>query len=257
VPDPIVPVTPDLNNLRRCTKCGELKPATTEYFPFRTDVQQFRATCHACNSLKRREYYEEHKEETLAQSNRWKRENKERRKETHRQWYESNREVILERGRVAYRATPDYQRERKQRYKEANRDVLIEKRRLNHAKNQERDNQLNRDWYAKNKDMHRETWRQWRRNNREQARACVNRYRARKASAPGSYSADDVKRQYVAQRGRCWWCGKKVGTTYHIDHVIPLRRGGTNYPDNIVIACPPCNSAKRDKLPQEWAGRLF
>jgi 5-methylcytosine-specific restriction endonuclease McrA len=257
VPDPIVPVAHDPNNLKRCTKCGELKPATTEYFPFRTDVHRLRATCRACSSLKRHGYYEIHKEETLAQSSQWKRENKERRKKTSRQWYDSNRATILERGRAAYHAAPDYQRERKQRYKEANREILIEKRRLNHVKNQERDNQLNREWYARNKDVHREAGRQWRKNNREQSRACINRYRARKVSAPGSYSADDVKLQYAAQRGKCWWCGKKVGTTYHVDHVIPLRRGGTNYPENIVIACPPCNSSKRDKLPQEWAGRLF
>lgn len=39
------------------------------------------------------------------------------------------------------------------------------------------------------------------------------------------------------------------------DHVIPLSRGGTNDPDNLVCACVPCNSSKADRLLSEWKGR--
>jgi 5-methylcytosine-specific restriction endonuclease McrA len=36
--------------------------------------------------------------------------------------------------------------------------------------------------------------------------------------------------------------------------VIPLDRGGSNGPENIVIACPECNHSKHNKLPHEWNG---
>ncbi len=75
-----------------------------------------------------------------------------------------------------------------------------------------------------------------------------------RVAAPGRYTVADVARQYEAQRGLCFWCGEAVGAKYHVDHVIPLSRGGTHYPDNIVIACPPCNLSKNDKLPGEWRG---
>jgi 5-methylcytosine-specific restriction endonuclease McrA len=41
--------------------------------------------------------------------------------------------------------------------------------------------------------------------------------------------------------------------------VVPLSRGGSNGPENIVIACPTCNLAKKDKMPHEWpeGGRLL
>lgn len=39
------------------------------------------------------------------------------------------------------------------------------------------------------------------------------------------------------------------------DHVIPLSRGGSNDPENLVAACMPCNSSKADKLLSEWGGR--
>lgn len=39
------------------------------------------------------------------------------------------------------------------------------------------------------------------------------------------------------------------------DHVVPLSRGGTNDPDNLVACCLPCNSSKADRLLSEWKGR--
>ena len=39
----------------------------------------------------------------------------------------------------------------------------------------------------------------------------------------------------------------------HVDHVIPRAQGGTDELDNLVTACPPCNLAKYDRTPVEWA----
>jgi hypothetical protein len=52
----------------------------------------------------------------------------------------------------------------------------------------------------------------------------------------------------------CAWCREAPSTT--IDHVHPLSRGGSNHPLNLVGACEPCNSSKRDFLPSELGWRL-
>jgi 5-methylcytosine-specific restriction endonuclease McrA len=54
----------------------------------------------------------------------------------------------------------------------------------------------------------------------------------------------------------CVWCRVAPSTT--IDHVHPLSRGGSNHPLNLVGACEPCNSTKREYLPSElgWVLRL-
>lgn len=83
------------------------------------------------------------------------------------------------------------------------------------------------------------------------------RRRARKAGAEGEYTMADVRRAYKAQRGKCWWCGEECGESYHVDHLVPLSRGGSNSSDNLVISCPACNCSKNDKLPYEWCGRLL
>jgi len=78
--------------------------------------------------------------------------------------------------------------------------------------------------------------------------------RARKKRAGGKYTEQDIKAQYKRQHGKCYWCDCEVGDKYHVDHVIPLARGGSNDPSNLVIACPACNMNKKTKLPWEWKG---
>ncbi len=51
----------------------------------------------------------------------------------------------------------------------------------------------------------------------------------------------------------CRYCGARTKRPA-CDHVIPVTRGGRNELSNLVTACRPCNSSKRDKLPQEWLG---
>lgn len=75
--------------------------------------------------------------------------------------------------------------------------------------------------------------------------------------AVGTFTAGDIELQLKSQRAKCWWCGISVKTGFHVDHLIPLARGGSNSPENIVISCPKCNTSRRDRLPHEWSDRLL
>lgn len=49
--------------------------------------------------------------------------------------------------------------------------------------------------------------------------------------------------------GVCASCGKKLTTkTMTMDHIIPLSRGGTNEPENLVALCEECNKEKGSLL---------
>lgn len=88
---------------------------------------------------------------------------------------------------------------------------------------------------------------------RKRFRVKVAIKRAHDHGAKGTYSPDDIARQYSKQGGRCYWCGNQLNNAYHIDHVIPISRGGTNWPANLVCACQFCNLSKGNKLPYtEW-----
>lgn len=80
---------------------------------------------------------------------------------------------------------------------------------------------------------------------------------AKRRAAEGYYTKSDVELLMRSQKGLCWWCSKPFGSNYEIDHRIAIARGGTNWPNNLCIACFDCNRSKHDKLPHEWIGRLL
>lgn len=44
----------------------------------------------------------------------------------------------------------------------------------------------------------------------------------------------------------CRYCGAKApDVVLHVDHIVPVSKGGTSKPDNLVTACEACNNGKR------------
>lgn len=86
---------------------------------------------------------------------------------------------------------------------------------------------------------------------------CDAKRRALELSSEGEYTVEDVKTALRSQKYKCWWCGIALKGVWHIDHRVPLSKGGTNWSNNICITCPHCNLSKNNKLPHEWNGRLL
>lgn len=62
-------------------------------------------------------------------------------------------------------------------------------------------------------------------------------------------SISEKIRQLVAQRAlfRCEYClihNDDMFLSFEIDHIIPLKHGGSNHIDNLAYACPHCNQHK-------------
>lgn len=123
-----------------------------------------------------------------------------------------------------------------------------------HLANPEIAAQSTRKWRATHKEQQAEYMRAYKNANPDLIRMISRRCRARQFGAEGEHTITDVKRQYEAQEGKCYYCGVVVGDTYHVDHIVPLSRGGTDNPDNLVISCPRCNQRKNNRTPDEWLG---
>lgn len=61
-------------------------------------------------------------------------------------------------------------------------------------------------------------------------------------------------RAYVEQRDKCCVYCRCPDGPYHIDHIVPSSRGGSNDISNLALACASCNISKRDRTPEEWGG---
>lgn len=61
---------------------------------------------------------------------------------------------------------------------------------------------------------------------------------------------------YCGRSGEIWWpltyTGKvgshMVTTGLEFDHIHPESKGGSSGPENLTLACRPCNRAKKDKV---------
>jgi 5-methylcytosine-specific restriction endonuclease McrA len=103
--------------------------------------------------------------------------------------------------------------------------------------------------YAANKGRYAANDKAWRIAHPEAAQALAAKRRARKRNAEGSYTAADTKRLRAEQGDRCAHCKAALRGKGHVDHVQPLSKGGSNWPDNLQLLCGPCNLSKHAKDP--------
>jgi 5-methylcytosine-specific restriction endonuclease McrA len=71
-------------------------------------------------------------------------------------------------------------------------------------------------------------------------------YRRRQAVKAG----EKISREQVFKRdkGICGICGKKISGPWHVDHVIPIARGGRHVNENVQASHPLCNQKKGSKI---------
>lgn len=173
----------------------------------------------------------------------------------HRQCRSCERETSIN----YYRANRDERLQKMKAWKDARRPELREQRRKRYHADPETERASHRKWLKKNRERTRVYARSHNRKPEVRARrAEVQRARFhRSRGAPGVFTTADIARLRKSQHDRCYYCGKKQKLT--VDHIVPLSRGGSNSPDNIVLACRSCNSSKNDRLPHEWpdGGRLL
>jgi 5-methylcytosine-specific restriction endonuclease McrA len=101
----------------------------------------------------------------------------------------------------------------------------------------------------------------WRSENREKWLLGARHGKAsRRAVYRDGLSPEEYRDWINKARKVCYWCNAKCKDEYHVDHYVPLSKGGQHVRDNLVIACKPCNLRKKDKDPLSFAalvGRLF
>lgn len=86
--------------------------------------------------------------------------------------------------------------------------------------------------------------------------ALRNRRRARIKEAGGDHSAADIAYLFELQKGKCVLCLKPlIKTKFHVDHHVPLVKGGTNDRSNLRLLHSKCNLSKGARDPAEHALR--
>ncbi len=80
--------------------------------------------------------------------------------------------------------------------------------------------------------------------NQSQRRAYSNNARALRIRAEGLLSDNLLDRLYKLQKGKCPCCRKPLGKDFHMDHIVPVSKGGPNSDENIQLLRSRCNLVK-------------
>lgn len=55
------------------------------------------------------------------------------------------------------------------------------------------------------------------------------------------------------QKYKCVYCGKDLKTNEkHLDHIVPIAKGGAEIQENMQYLCRECNIKKKDSISEEW-----
>jgi 5-methylcytosine-specific restriction endonuclease McrA len=182
--------------------------------------------CLECANAASLSYYYRNQKERQSKSREWRRKNPTKASDNSRQWYQKNI------------------------------DANREKAKAYHILNKSRRNAYSRFWYDANKERSNATASEWWKNNPDKSAALWSKRRARLLNADGVYTDDDIRKIRLAQKDRCAYCKNRLGGRGSRDHIIPLSKGGSNWPQNIQLLCKPCNSKKHNRDPIEYAASL-
>jgi 5-methylcytosine-specific restriction endonuclease McrA len=188
----------------------------------------------------------------VARAKAWAAANPERARKNKSRWQEKNRDKRLARARAAYAANPAKVLDRHKRNRTANPNYR-EMAKAWRVANPESQRKREKRWRKANPDKVKAKAKRWRDANPDAVIADVQNRRARSRAAEGAFTPADIRRIRAQQKDICALCPTKLKGRGHRDHIVPLKRGGTNWPSNIQLLCQPCNFAKGAKDPIEFA----
>lgn len=177
--------------------------------------------------------------------------------EMHRVWYRNRHPRPPKQCRICNSVIPESSLKRNicsPRCKKLSEQIRAKERQI---KDKGKLRQQGRQWWENNKEKHRETNRRSARKRRSKpgvAKREVARYRAKKKKVEVFlFSSKDENRMLTRQGNCCAYCREKLNSgNTHLDHVMPLSKGGTHGPSNLVFACGQCNASKSDNFLSIW-----
>lgn len=145
---------------------------------------------------------------------------------------------------------PEKKKSKDKAYYHRHKTVLIEKAKAYYLKHRAqriaRVNELRSIDMQKRPHVYRERVRKNRATHPERWKAYANNRRAREV---GHVAAAWIKELHKLQRGRCPVCTEPLPKAHHLDHIMPLYRGGRHEKGNVQLLCGPCNARKHAKDP--------
>ena len=154
---------------------------------------------------------------------------------------EVHKEKLAAQQKAYYEANKESIAAREKAYRDANKEKIAAQQKAYWEANKEKLAAQHKAYYEANKEKVAARLKAYREANKEKIAQRDAQRRFRKTYI--------INHLLVAQRGKCASCYAKVIEKHHLDHIVPLAKGGTHDRSNFQLLCPTCNFKKSAKDP--------
>ena len=175
----------------------------------------------------RREYHKEYRKERLDDF-----------KEYDKKYYEANRDKIIEVAKLWNRENKERAQIYRKQYGEKHKERIRIRAMIYNQKNREKNRIRHRAWCLANPNRVDES--------------NVKRKTRLVRQSNGSITSQEIAKM-LKDTVKCPYCMTRVESSdKHVDHMIPLSKGGLHATYNLAVVCSKCNHRKKDKTYPEW-----
>jgi HNH endonuclease len=201
--------------------------------------------CWHCAEEQRKQWRATNPEWTRQLRRNWRRNNPEKERASHiksnRKWWAVAKDRVNKKRNEIYAQNPEVARQRQRAYIKKAYAERTEVFRLRGEK-----------WRRENPELAREIRRRslekWEKANPDGPRVKAQNRRNRKRQN-GKHTIADIVSIKKLQSEKCAYCKSPLGKNYHIDHIVPLAKGGGNDRRNLQLLCGFCNMSKGARDP--------
>jgi hypothetical protein len=195
-------------------------------YPEREKARHDRRVASGAKKASDAAYYQRNKAQMNAQARRWYEDHREEQSDYHRRYFVENRE--------------EYRASRKAYYARTSEKAKADAKRWASEHPEKVAGRIQR-WNAENPEKTRAAKQHYKRSDAGRSKARLRQLRM------AGLDAEYLSRQMIWERdsGLCHLCGEPAEPhNWHLDHVIPLARGGSHTYDNVAVSHPSCNLRK-------------
>ena len=222
--------------MRKCSKCGDEKPETSEYFnKIRTGKCGLRGDCKVCEAKYKKQYGISNKEAKIKYDKQHYIENKDAIIKNVNQYRLENKESITQIKKIHHQNNKEAINEKQKKYVQNNRDRVVKSKQRHYQNNKEAINKCARQYYKSHVDNF---------------KIYSQRRRALVRKLPSTLTLKQWVQVKLHFSDKCAYCGNEKPLEQ--EHFCPLSLGGEYAVSNIICACRSCNSSKGAKSFPAW-----